>query len=111
MATEAKGAVGGAEGPAFGKQIMALADRLAHWSEAADALTCTYLSAAHRSVAAEIRGWMDRGGLTTTIDVAANVVGRYACDDPRAPTLILASHYDTLADEVVRAFDGRARAR
>ena len=52
MATEAKSAVGGAEGPAFGKQIMALADRLAHWSEAADALTCTYLSAAHRSVAA-----------------------------------------------------------
>ena len=57
MATEAKSAVGGAEGPAFGKQIMALADRLAHWSEAADALTCTYLSAAHRSVAAEIRGF------------------------------------------------------
>ena len=105
MATEAKSAVGGAEGPAFGKQIMALADRLAHWSEAADALTCTYLSAAHRSVAAEIRGRMDEAGLATKIDVAANVVGRYASDDPRAPTLILASHYDTVRN--AGKYDGR----
>ena len=34
---------------------------------------------------------MDQAGLTTAIDVAANVVGRYAADDPNAPTLILAS--------------------
>jgi beta-ureidopropionase / N-carbamoyl-L-amino-acid hydrolase len=96
MATEANSAAGGAGQAAFGQQIMALADRLAHWSEAPDGLTCTYLSAAHRAVAAEIRGWMDQAGLTAAIDVAANVVGRYAADDPNAPTLILASHYDTV---------------
>ena len=105
MATEANSAAGGAGQAAFGKQIMALADRLAHWSEAPDGLTCTYLSAAHRAVAAEIRGWMDQAGLTTAIDVAANVVGRYAADDPNAPTLILASHYDTVRN--AGKYDGR----
>ena len=44
---------------------MALADRLAQWSEVPDGLTCTYLSAAHRSVAAEIRDLMDQAGLAT----------------------------------------------
>ena len=105
MATEANSAAGGAGQAAFGQQIMALADRLAHWSEAPDGLTCTYLSAAHRAVAAEIRGWMDQAGLTTAIDVVANVVGRYAADDPNAPTLILASHYDTVRN--AGKYDGR----
>jgi hydantoinase/carbamoylase family amidase len=105
MATEANSAAGGAGQAAFGQQIMALADRLAHWSEAPDGLTCTYLSAAHRAVAAEIRGWMDQAGLTTAMDVAANVVGRYAADDPNAPTLILASHYDTVRN--AGKYDGR----
>jgi hydantoinase/carbamoylase family amidase len=105
MVTEANSAVGGAEGPTFGKQIMALADRLAQWSDAPDGLTCTYLSDAHRSVAAEIRNWMEQAGLTTGIDAVANVVGRYAADDPRAPTLILASHYDTVRN--AGKYDGR----
>lgn len=105
MATEADSAAGGAGQAAFGQQIMALADRLAHWSEAPDGLTCTYLSVAHRAVAAEICGWMDQAGLTTAIDVAANVVGRYAADDPNAPTLILASHYDTVRN--AGKYDGR----
>jgi len=105
MVTEANSAVGGAEGPTFGKQIMALADRLAQWSDAPDGLTCTYLSEAHRSVAAEIRNWMEQAGLTTGIDAVANVVGRYAAADPRAPTLILASHYDTVRN--AGKYDGR----
>jgi hydantoinase/carbamoylase family amidase len=105
MATEANSAAGGAGQVAFGQQIMALADRLAHWSEAPDGLTCTYLSAAHRAVAAEIRRWMDQAGLATAIDGAANVVGRYAADDPNAPTLILASHYDTVRN--AGKYDGR----
>jgi hydantoinase/carbamoylase family amidase len=48
---------------------------------------------------------MDQAGLTTAIDVAANVVGRYAADDPNAPTLILASHYDTVRN--AGKYDGR----
>jgi beta-ureidopropionase / N-carbamoyl-L-amino-acid hydrolase len=105
MVTAEDSADGGARQPAFGQQIMVLADRLAHWSEAADGLTCTYLSAAHRSVAAEIRSWMDHAGLSTKIDAAANVSGRYSADDPRAPALILASHYDTVRN--AGKYDGR----
>ena len=48
----------------FGTKIMALADRLAQWSEVPDGLTCTYLSPAHRSVAADIRDLMRQAGLT-----------------------------------------------
>src|SRR6476469_391102 len=94
MVTEAQG--GGGEQAMFGTKIMALAERLAQWSEIPDGLTCTYLSPAHRSVAAEIRDWMRQGGLITEIDAVANVVGRYAAPDPAAPTLIVASHYDTV---------------
>jgi beta-ureidopropionase / N-carbamoyl-L-amino-acid hydrolase len=104
MVEDAKNAAGAGQ-PTFGQQIMVLADRLAHWSEAADGLTCTYLSAAHRSVAAEIRSWMDHAGLGTRIDVAANVIGRYAAEDPHAPALILASHYDTVRN--AGKYDGR----
>jgi len=96
--------VGSAPG-AFGKRIMALADRLAQWSESSDGLTCTYLSPAHRSVAAEIRNWMHQAGLITEIDAVANVIGRYAAADPAARTLILASHYDTVRN--AGKYDGR----
>jgi hypothetical protein len=37
----------------FGERIMALADRLAQWSEIPDGLTCTYLTPAHRWVTAD----------------------------------------------------------
>ena len=105
MATEAKSAAGASEQGAFGKRIMALADRLAQWSEISDGLTCTYLSPAHRSVAAELRDWMRQAGLVTKIDAVGNVIGRYAADDPGARTLIIASHYDTVRN--AGKYDGR----
>jgi N-carbamoyl-L-amino-acid hydrolase len=104
MVTEAQSA-GGAEQAMFGTKIMALADRLAQWSEVPDGLTCTYLSPAHRSVAAEIRDLMRQAGLTADIDAIANVVGRHGADDPCAPALILASHYDTVRN--AGKYDGR----
>src|SRR4029077_20523971 len=104
MVTEAQSA-GGAEQAMFGTKIMALADRLAQWSEIPDGLTCTYLSPPHRSVAAEIRDWMRQAGLATEIDAVANVVGRYAAPDPAARTLIVASHYDTVRN--AGKYDGR----
>src|SRR3954454_22590347 len=104
MVTEAQSA-GGAEQAMFGTKIMALADRLAQWSEVPDGLTCTYLSPAHRSVAADIRDLMRQAGLTASIDAIANVVGRHAAEDPHAPALILASHYDTVRN--AGKYDGR----
>src|SRR5258708_3290570 len=104
MVTQAMDGVGSEPG-AFGKRIMELAERLAQWSEISDGLTCTYLSPAHRSVAAEIRNWMRQTGLITEIDAVANVVGRYAAADPAARTLIVASHYDTVRN--AGKYDGR----
>src|SRR4051794_37960037 len=96
MGTEAKRVDGGRGQGAFGARIMQLADRLAQWSDSPDGLTCTYLSPAHRAVAAEILSWLRQAGLRAEIDAVGNVVGRYAAPDLGARTLIIASHYDTV---------------
>ena len=89
----------------FGDRILQLADHLAQWSETPGGLTCTYLSPAHRAVAAEISRFMQNAGLKTHTDAVANVVGRYASKDERAPTVIMASHYDTVRN--AGKYDGR----
>jgi hydantoinase/carbamoylase family amidase len=91
--------------PAFGKHILALADRLATFSETPDGLTCTYLSPAHRNVAGELVALMKHAGLATEIDAVCNVVGRYTSQTPGAKTLIVASHYDTVRN--AGKYDGR----
>ena len=105
MAREAKSTGSGVALDTFGVRIMALADRLAQWLESSDGLTCTYLSGAHRAVAAQIRDWLRQAGLVAEIDAIGNVVGRYAATDPAAKTLILASHYDTVRN--AGKYDGR----
>jgi allantoate deiminase/N-carbamoyl-L-amino-acid hydrolase len=105
MVTEAK-SVGGTTGKdALGKRIIELAGRLAQWSDTADGLTCTYLTPAHRKVAAELRDLMSAAGMAAEIDGVGNVVGRYAAADPAARTLIIASHYDTVING--GNYDGR----
>src|ERR1700674_956019 len=84
-----------------GVRVLALADRLAAWSESGDGLTCTYLSAAHRSVAQELARWMEEAGMTASIDAVGNVVGRYPAQAAGGntlgtKTLMLGSHYDTV---------------
>jgi hydantoinase/carbamoylase family amidase len=104
MIIEATAEIGGEPG-SFGQRIMELADRLAQWSESPDGLTCTYLSPAHRSVAAEIAELMRRAGLLTKIDAVANVIGRYPARGQAPRALILASHYDTVRN--AGKYDGR----
>jgi beta-ureidopropionase / N-carbamoyl-L-amino-acid hydrolase len=58
-----------------GSAIVAMADDLATFSEDSGALTCTYLTAAHRATAARIRDFMMAAGLVTHIDAVGNVVG------------------------------------
>ena len=105
MVTEAKsvGSTIGKDAP--GERIIELAGRLAQWSDTADGLTCTYLTPAHRKVAAELRDLMSAAGMTAEIDGVGNVVGRYAAADPAAKTLIIASHYDTVING--GNYDGR----
>jgi allantoate deiminase/N-carbamoyl-L-amino-acid hydrolase len=104
MATEAKSAAG-AIAESFGARLIALAERLAERSDTPDGLTCTYMTPAHRAVAAELEGLMRAAGMTAEIDGVGNVVGRYAAADPAAKTLIVASHYDTVLN--AGSFDGR----
>ena len=93
-----------AEG-SFGERIVALAERLAKWSETLDGLTCTYLTPAHRAVATELQKWMRVAGMSAEIDAVGNIVGQYASDNPAARTLILGSHYDTVRN--AGRYDGR----
>ena len=92
------------DGP-LGAEVLAMCDRLARFSEQEGSLTCSYLSAAHRSTAALIREWMLAAGLETTIDAVGNVVGRLPAADPAARTLITGSHYDTVTN--AGKYDGR----
>jgi hydantoinase/carbamoylase family amidase len=90
---------------AFGARILDLADRLAEISESPDALTVTYLTPAHRAVAAKLRDWMQAAGMSVDMDALANVTGRYPGTDAHAETLIVASHYDTVVN--AGKYDGR----
>jgi N-carbamoyl-L-amino-acid hydrolase len=89
----------------FGARIIHLASQLAQWSELPEGLMCTYYSPAHKAAAAQLHDWMQAAGLQAEIDAIGNVVGRHACADPAAKTLIVGSHYDTVAN--AGQFDGR----
>ncbi|WP_426112203.1 allantoate amidohydrolase [Massilia sp. PWRC2] len=89
----------------LGTRIMDWADQLGRLSDAAEGLTCAYLTPAHQHSARQLQAWMDECGLVTHIDAVGNVVGRYASDRPDAKTLITGSHYDTVRDG--GKYDGR----
>jgi len=100
-------AVTGGAAPAmnFGARIIEMAHHLAQWSEMPEGLMCTYFSPVHKAVAVQLREWMLSAGLQAEIDPVGNVIGRYVSDDPAAKTLIVGSHYDTVAN--AGHFDGR----
>ena len=89
----------------FGNRIFDLVRQLAQFSELPEGLTCTYFSPAHKAAAAQLHEWMRSAGLTAHIDAVGNVVGRYPGESPAAKTLIVGSHYDTVAN--AGQFDGR----
>jgi N-carbamoyl-L-amino-acid hydrolase len=89
----------------FGARIIDMARRLAQWTELPEGLMCTYFSPAHKAVAGQLRDWMSSAGLKAEIDAVGNVIGRYASAAPGAKTLLVGSHYDTVANAGL--FDGR----
>ncbi|TFW00451.1 allantoate amidohydrolase [Oxalobacteraceae bacterium OM1] len=91
--------------PALGNQIMQWAEELAAFSDDPDALTCAYMTMAHRKTAAQLATWMREAGMEVSIDAVGNVVGRYAAADPQAKTLLTGSHYDTVRNG--GKYDGR----
>ncbi|MBQ5947149.1 allantoate amidohydrolase [Massilia sp. ST3] len=90
---------------AFGPQVMEWAETLGAISDSDTDLTCAYMTPAHRATAAQIMEWMRAAGMDARIDAVGNVVGRYACADDHAKTLITGSHYDTVRNG--GKYDGR----
>ena len=88
----------------LGDAIIAMAEELASLSEDSDALTCSYLTPAHRATAARIRDFMMAAGLATHIDAVGNVVGVLA-GGPNPKRVLTGSHYDTVIN--AGKYDGR----
>lgn len=89
----------------FGPRIMRQLEDIGAISESADALTCSYMTLAHRDTAQHIARWMAEAGMETHTDDVGNVVGRYAAAQPAAKTLMTGSHYDTVRNG--GKYDGR----
>jgi allantoate deiminase/N-carbamoyl-L-amino-acid hydrolase len=89
----------------WGEIIIAMLDDLAALSEADDALTCSYLSPAHRATAERIREHMLAAGLSVRTDAVGNVVGVLECAEPGARRVLTGSHYDTVIN--AGKYDGR----
>lgn len=66
------------------------------FSDSADGLTRTYLSAAYHAAQAQVADWMTEAGMTVRRDAAMNLWGRYEGDDPQAPVLMIGSHLDSV---------------
>lgn len=92
--------------PALGQQLWDWHEQLARFSEAPDALTVTYLSAAHQACARQIATWMHESGFDEVhTDAVGNVVGRYHPTTSGASYLLTGSHYDTVRNG--GKYDGR----
>jgi OHCU decarboxylase len=89
----------------FGPAIMQWSEDLAAWSDDENALTCAYMTPAHRQTAAQLLEWMREAGMDAHIDAVGNVAGVYRSDSPNAKTLITGSHYDTVRNG--GKYDGR----
>ncbi|MEJ6001079.1 2-oxo-4-hydroxy-4-carboxy-5-ureidoimidazoline decarboxylase [Paucibacter soli] len=97
--------------PTLGNLVWDWAEQLAVHSDPGykeqGRLTVTYLTEAHRAVAAQLGQWMreDCGFDEVQIDAVGNVVGIYHGSDRGAPCLLTGSHYDTVRN--AGKYDGR----
>jgi allantoate deiminase len=71
---------------------------LGAFSDEPGRLTRTFHSPAMQRVNALVGSWMLAAGLEVREDAAFNLIGRWPCADPRAKTLLLGSHLDTVRD-------------
>lgn len=78
--------------------------RLPPFSDSAEGLFRAYLSPAHRATLDRVGQWMAEAGMSTRLDPAANLIGRYEGSGPGAPALLIGSHLDSVRD--AGAYDG-----
>lgn len=96
--------------PQHGNQVWDWAEHLAQHSDEGFAqrgeLATTYLTPAHRAVAAQLAHWMRACGFDDVHhDAVGNVVGVYHGQATDAPRLLTGSHYDTVRNG--GKYDGR----
>ncbi len=100
--------------PTLGNQVWDWAEQLACHSDPGYAergeLTVTYLTAAHRACAQQLRQWMQTecGFDEVSIDAVGNVVGLYHGahgSETSTPRLLTGSHFDTVRN--AGKYDGR----
>lgn len=79
-------------------------DELGRVTDEPGRLTRTFLSPGMRQANALVGGWMREAELTVREDTVGNLIGRREGVSPRAKTLLLGSHLDTVRD--AGRFDG-----
>lgn len=83
------------------REAIARCRTLASYTEESGFTTRTFLSAPMRAVHADLRGWMERAGMTVRVDAAGNLRARSGGGGSR---LVIGSHLDTVPR--AGAFDG-----
>ncbi|KPF58309.1 allantoate amidohydrolase [beta proteobacterium AAP51] len=96
--------------PKLGQRLWDWAEALAVHSDPGfkeqGQLTVTYLTEAHRAVAAQLQAWMREAGFDHVhVDAVGNVVGVYEGRQPGAKRLLTGSHFDTVRNG--GKYDGR----
>ena len=66
------------------------------FSDTQDGLFRAYLSDAHKNTCEQVARWMHDAGMTSRMDAAGNLIGRYEGQTPGAPALLIGSHLDTV---------------
>jgi allantoate deiminase len=86
------------------KKLAAMLNELGRISDEPGELTRTFLSPAMRRANRQVRKWMREAGLTVREDTVGNLIGRLSSRNPRAKTLLIGSHLDTVRN--AGKFDG-----
>lgn len=89
---------------AAAKRLVRWLDELGKISDDEGRLTRTFLSPAMRQANDPVAGWMREAGLAVREDTVGNLIGRLEGAMPKAKTLLLGSHLDTVRD--AGRFDG-----
>lgn len=84
--------------------VLARCDELGAISDESRKLTRTFHSPAMQRANALVGLWMRAAGLEVREDAAFNLIGRWPSKNPRAKTLLLGSHLDTVCDAGI--YDG-----
>lgn len=76
--------------------VLARADLLAQCTDQDDGITRLFCSPAMAAAHELVRTWMEEAGMSTRLDAAGNLTGRYGPAEGK--TLLIGSHLDTVVD-------------